>query len=54
MRRYEVTDFPENDKKSTNEFISRHLASNLRIGMSRNLTTGLILMRQDHEQEICL
>ena len=27
MRRYEVTDFLENDKKSTNEFNSRHLAS---------------------------
>ena len=30
-----------NDKKSTNEIISRHLASNLHIGMSRDLTTAL-------------
>ena len=29
-----------NDKKSTNEIISRHLASNLHIGMSRDLTTA--------------
>ena len=33
-----------NDKKSTNEIISRHLASNLHIGMSRDLTTALILV----------
>ena len=29
------------DKKSTNEIISRHLESNLHIGMSRDLTTAL-------------
>ena len=38
MRRCKVTDFPT---KSTNEIISRHLASNLHIGMSRDLTTAL-------------
>ena len=37
MRRCKVTDFPT---KSTNEIISRHLASNLHIGMSRDLTTA--------------
>ena len=37
MRRCKVTDFPT---ESTNEIISRHLASNLHIGMSRDLTTA--------------
>ena len=34
-----------NDKKSTNEIISRHLASNLHIGMSRDLTTVIIIIK---------
>ena len=47
MRIYEVTDFPDfltiqktNNKKSTNEIISQHLASKLHIGMSHDLITA--------------